>query len=343
VRCWTISVNRHSATALICAALFSAAAAPAAPAAPAASPPREPAPSWAFAVNPSPVNAPPALLPASAPDDTLQHVAGSDAAFTRQQIDDLFTAVDWHPEDHPPMPPVGAHGRPPELYACGYCHLPNGQGRPENASLAGLPVSYIVEQMAEFRAGRRRSSEPRHLPASLMAERESRASARDTLAAARYFSALKPKPWIRLIETAMVEPMHIAGWMLVSSGVVDREAIGERIIETPENLEQTELRDDRSGFVAFVPAGSVDAGRELVENGGGRTMPCAACHGGHLKGLGAVASLAGRSPSYLVRQLYDLKSGARGGRAAQPMLPVVANLTVADMGAIAAYVASLPP
>jgi cytochrome c553 len=270
-------------------------------------------------------------------------VPASQAAFTAAQIDDLFSAVDWHPEDHPTMPPVVFHGRPPELYACGYCHLPNGQGRPENASLAGLPVSYIVEQMAEFRAGRRRSSEPRHLPASLMAERESRASAQDTLAAAGYFSRLRPKPWIRLIETATVEPMHVAGWMLVSSGGGEREAIGQRIIETPENLERSELRDDRSGFVAFVPPGSIGAGRALVEGGGGRTMPCAACHGSLLKGVGAVPSLAGRSPSYLVRQLYDLKSGARRGAAVQPMLPVVANLTVADMVSIAAYAASLPP
>jgi hypothetical protein len=33
--------------------------------------------------------------------------------------------------------------------------------------------------------------------------------------------------------------------------------MGQRIIETPENLERTELRDDRSGFIAYVPAGSV--------------------------------------------------------------------------------------
>jgi cytochrome c553 len=95
--------------------------------------------------------------------------------------------------------------------------------------------------------------------------------------------------------------------------------------------------------VAFVPPGSLSVGRELVESGGGRTMPCTRCHGAHLQGLGAGPRLAGRSPSYLVRQLYDLQSGARGGRAAQQMQPVVANLTVADMAAMAAYAASLPP
>jgi cytochrome c553 len=331
VHCSRISVSARTGAALIGAVLLGAAD---------ASPPREPAPGWAFAVNPPLINATPS--PSPAPDTTLRRVPGSDAAFTQAQIDDLFTAVDWHPQDHPAMPRVVAHGRPPELYACGYCHLPNGQGRPENASLAGLSVSYIIEQMAEFRTGRRRSSEPRHLPASLMAGRESHASVEETRAAARYFSELRPKPWIRLIETPTVEPMHVAGWMLVSSGIGKREPIGERIVETPENLEQTELRDDRSGFVAFLPPGSISVGRELVEKGG-RTMPCANCHGTHLKGLGGAPPLAGRSPSYLVRQLYDLQSGARGGPAAAAMLPVVANLTVADMGAIAAYTASLPP
>jgi len=259
-----------------------------------AGPLRESPPGWAFAVNPAVGGAP--APPSPSPDITLLRVPGSDAAFTPAQIGDLFSAVDWHPQDHPPMPRVVARGRPPELYACGYCHLPNGQGRPENASLAGLPVSYIVEQMAEFRAGRRRSSEPRHLPASLMAERESHASAQDTVAAARYFSRLAPKPWIRVIETATVAPVHVAGWMLVASSGGDREAIGERIVETPENLDRTELRDDRSGFVAFVPPGSLGAGRELVQNGGGRTMPCGACHGSQLEGLGAAPRLAGAAP-----------------------------------------------
>jgi hypothetical protein len=114
----------------------------------------------------------------------------------------------------------------------------------------------------------------------------------DTLAAARYFSRLVPRPWICVVETATVEPIKVAGWMLVASGGGDREAIGEHIIETPENLEPTELRDDRSGFVAYVPPGSLSAGRELVENGGGKAIPCGACHGRQLRGLSTAAYAA---------------------------------------------------
>jgi cytochrome c553 len=56
-----------------------------------------------------------------------------------------------------------------------------------------------------------------------------------------------------------------------------------------------------------------------------------------------VPSIAGRSPSYVVRQIYDIQSGARAGVANQSMKAVVANLSVNDMVAIAAYTASLNP
>jgi cytochrome c553 len=122
------------------------------------------------------------------------------------------------------------------------------------------------------------------------------------------------------------------------------EPIGQRIIEMPENLERTELRDARSGFIAYVPTGSIAKGRELVSSGGaGRTQPCGVCHGNDLRGLGPVPPLAGRSPSYLVRQLYDLQTGVRKGRWSPLMQAVVAKLSVADFVALAAYAASLEP
>jgi cytochrome c553 len=56
-----------------------------------------------------------------------------------------------------------------------------------------------------------------------------------------------------------------------------------------------------------------------------------------------VPSISGRSPSYVVRQLYDIQNGARAGMATQLMKATVANLSVDDMLAIAAYLASLTP
>ncbi len=124
----------------------------------------------------------------------------------------------------------------------------------------------------------------------------------------------------------------------------EKEPIGQRIIEVPEDLEQFENRDPRSQFIAYVPIGSIAKGAALVSTGGeGKTLQCAICHGQDLKGLGGIPSIVGRSPSYVVRQLYDIQNGARAGMATQLMKATVANLTVEDMVSIAAYLASQTP
>jgi cytochrome c553 len=122
------------------------------------------------------------------------------------------------------------------------------------------------------------------------------------------------------------------------------EPIGARIIELPADLERTELRDSHSGFIAYVPKGSVARGRKLVKLGlGSGTAPCASCHGASLKGDGNVPALAGRSPSGIVRQLYDFKHGTRTGEVAEPMKTETATMTDAQRLDIAAYLASLNP
>jgi cytochrome c553 len=292
---------------------------------------------WAYALN----------APGAEPeqDDGMpKHVPGSKQAFTLSEIQNLYSVPDWHPDDHPEMPDIVAHGREPGVYACAYCHLPNGQGRPENTSLAGLPAEYIVQQMADYKAGLRRSSESQSLPASFMLAIGAAATEPEVEEAAAYFSSITPQRWIRVIETDTVPETTVVGWMYapVMNGRV--EPIGQRIIEVPEDYERTELRDFRSGFIAYVPIGSVDKGKHLVKSGGnGKTQPCAICHGDDLRGLGPVPPLAGRSPSYLVRQLYDLQTGTRKGRWSPLMEAAVAQLSVEDFIAIAAYAASLDP
>jgi cytochrome c553 len=89
--------------------------------------------------------------------------------------------------------------------------------------------------------------------------------------------------------------------------------------------------------------GSIQAGRTLVTKDSYKTTPCGVCHGSDLKGLGPVPGIAGRSPSYLVRQLYDMQQGTRKGTWTDLMKPVVSKLDNDDMLKIAAYVASLEP
>ena len=307
-----------------------------------AQPGHEPPPYWAFTGNPP---APASSRPAPKPDiHTPLHVPGSKQAFTQQQIDAAtFAPPDWHPDGHPPMPEIVSHGRNPAVMACGFCHLPNGQGRPENSSLAGLPAGYIIQQMADFSSGRRKPSK-NTIPIEAMTTHETKANAAEIKAAADYFSQVKPKPWIRVVETRTVPRTHASRWMLVRTAGGGSEPIGHRIIETPVNQELTELRDDASGFIAYVPRGSVEKGKALATTGGaGKTMNCEMCHGPGLRGKGNVPSIAGRSPSYIVRQLYDFRSGSRNGPDAQLMKPVTARLKMDDMISLAAYLASLHP
>ena len=298
-------------------------------------------PLWAYPVNAA--GAPP--VPRPLDDGTPKRVPGSSIGLTLTQIRDVSKVPDWYPDDHPPMPPVVAQAKPPDVrFGCGYCHYPNGRGRPENASVAGLPYGYIVQQMADFKNGSRKSSEPRMGPPALMAALSKHITDEEVAQAAQYFSSIKWTQWIKVTEASTVPRTRIAGGMFIPLEDGGTEPLGQRILEMPEHVERTEVRDSKSPFVAYVPVGSIKTGERLVTTGaGGKTVRCSICHGEDLKGLGPVPGLAGRSPSYTMRQLFDMKHGARNGLWADLMKPVVARLTEQDMLAIAAYTASRTP
>lgn len=294
-------------------------------------------PEWAYPVDPP-------AQPASPDDGTLRHVPGSSLGLTLSQVKDGFVSPDWHPDDHPPMPEIVVHGRKPEVMACGYCHRAGGTGGPENTSLAGLPVPYILQQMADFKSGARSTSVPHRAPPKNMIALSKVATAPEVEAAAAYFSSLKPTRIIQVIETEMVPTTHVHGWHLADLKNGEKEPIGNRIIEVPEDLEQFISRDSRARFIAYVPPGSIEKGKVLAATGGaGHTVQCATCHGPDLKGLGPIPGIAGRSPSYLIRQLYDFQHGARAGIGSALMKPTVEKLTLEDMIALAAYASSLEP
>jgi cytochrome c553 len=304
---------------------------------------------------PTPASAPPTSFPAWAypwvpdfkvapADDVPQHVPDSAASFTIKQERDLFFVPDWHPEDHPAMPDVVAHGRMPDVRACGSCHRAAGTGGPENASLAGLPAAYIVQQIEDYKTGARKFAGPQRGPSVLMTAIAKASNEEEIKSAAAYFSALKPATNIKVVETDTVPVTQIARvfYMLVKDG--GTEPIGQRIIETPVDAAQFEHRDTRSQFIAYVPKGSIAKGEVLATTGGaGITTPCITCHGPDLRGVAPIPGIAGRSPSYLVRQLYDFQQHARAGSAGAPMGPVVEKLSPDDMISLAAYVTSLTP
>jgi cytochrome c553 len=330
---------------------------------------REPLWAYGFVEGPKPGDkaqpqAPPTGKPRADQDLTEQtrprQVDGSTAAYSLVQIRDLHNVIDWFPGDHPKMPEIIEHG-PKAMHdqsrGCGSCHLPNGRGRPENAPAGGLPAAYFIRQIEDFRHGLRFTADPRKPNTNTMIDLAKAMTDEEVAAAAEYFSSIPPPsaPWIRVVESATAPKVRYVGNLALPAKDGGREPINGRIVEMPEDVEQGDtLRNPHSGFVAYVPPGSIKRGEDLVTTGGmtivgdkiaqGKTTACGTCHGTNLTGVvGAdVPPIAGRSPSYIVRQLWDIQQGTRNGSQAQLMKLIVANLSSDDLIAIASYVASQP-
>ena len=277
-----------------------------------------------------------AAAPAPQPKMSLP---GTSLTFTRAEITGPAPA-DWRPETHPAMPDIVAKGRT-DVRACALCHYPNGQGRPENGPVSGMPAVYIIQQLVDFQNGTRKSSEPRMGPPANMVRLAKAMTAEEMATAADYFASFAYQPWIRVVEASTVPKLRMQGGMYVPAE--GTEPIGNRIVEVPEDPSRTDLRDPVSGFVAYVPPGTLAKGESLVKTGGGRTTACATCHGSDLRGIGPIPPIAGRAASYTMRQLFDFKHGSRAGAWSGLMKPVVAGLDEDDMMAISAYVASQKP
>jgi cytochrome c553 len=293
-------------------------------------------PAWVFPTGQAP-------LPAAGWDRTKKlSLPGSAVEFTAAALHDRSHAVDWFPDTHPAMTQAVAQGVPPEVAACGYCHLPDGEGRPENASLAGLPADYIVRQVEHFADGSRTSVVHGWGPSALMISSARGVAKPLALEAAEYFSKLPFVARTRVRETRRVATPVAYNYLLIAGAAKSHEAIGERLVEGPDSIERWEMRDPRVRYLAQVAPGSVKRGERLAR-GDGPQPACASCHGAGLKGGGVGPPLAGRFPSYLLRQLYGFQAGARTNPEAAVMRTVVADMPVADMLALAAYAGSLAP
>lgn len=292
---------------------------------PPAAPARDPA--WAFPVKNGDLTPEP---------EGPKQIPGSSKTYTTKEIDDLLNAVDWFPTDHPPAPAIVLKGHGDAL-ACGVCHLMNGAGHPESASLAGLNAEYIRRQMADFKSGVR--SEPNRMNKIAQA-----LSDEEINQAADWFAKLPPVAgWTKVTESSTVAKTFVGGgrmrFALPAGGT---EPIGSRIITLPQDTGRAIKRDIHSGFIAHVPPGSVKRGEMLVKTGAaGRTVACTTCHGDMLQGLGSVPRIAGLHPIYIARQIYSFKTGDRHGLESALMKKPVEKLTDADIIAISAYVGGL--
>jgi cytochrome c553 len=281
-----------------------------------------------------------ARLGAPRPKDVTHKLPDTDKSFTEYAIHYDYGPADWYPDEHPPMPEIVAHGRESDkLRPCGLCHYPNGQGKPENAPVAGLPAAYILQQLQAFRNGTRRSADPRKANTNEMIQIARHLTEAEMKEVATYFSSIKWRPWVRVVETDMVPKAKpgMNGLFLPQPGN-EMEPLGKRILEVPENPDFTErARAPHSGMLAYVPVGSIKRGEEIATTGGGKTAACTLCHGPELQGVGPIPPIVDRQASYISRQLYDYLAGTRQSAT---MKPVVAKLNEDDIIALAAYLGS---
>ena len=188
----------------------------------------------------------------------------------------------------------------------------SGQSHSEAADIAGMPAAYLIRQMQYYKDGWRKE-EARMGPIARTTSDE------DIRQAAEYFSKLKPRPFVKVIETATPPKTFIATAgrhrQLHPDG--GTEPIGQRIVQIPEDPFGTEIRDPHAGFIAYVPPGSVAKGE--------------------------VPRLAGLQPLTITRQLFLIQHGSSAGKGIEPMKPVVAKMTPDDIIAISSYLGSLPP
>jgi cytochrome c553 len=286
-------------------------------------------PQWAY-------NIPDKEQPPEPKVPSVVRVAGSSKELEASAIAGNANPPDWFPDEHP-VPPRSVKGPMPN--ACGSCHLMSGQGHPESADIAGMPAEYIVHQMAYFKSGARKE-EARMGPIARAVSEE------DVRQAAEYFAAIKPIPFVKVIETATPPKTYVSAdarhrRIMPEGGT---EPIGRRIIQVPEDPMQVTIRNPHSGFIAYVPPGSIKKGEALVKTGGkGKTIQCAICHGDALTGLGEVPRLAGLQPVYIARQLIQMQNGTSAGTNTALMKKVIATLSEDDIIAISAYLGSLPP
>ncbi|HEX6636909.1 MAG TPA: c-type cytochrome, partial [Steroidobacteraceae bacterium] len=197
-------------------------------------------------------------------------------------------------------------------------------------------------QLLDYRSGRRKAVGPEtYLPIQNMITIAKAMNDREIDEAAKYFSQQKLKRRVYIIESLRIPRAEPAAWIYVEHGGM--EDLGDRMLEVTQDLTRHERRDDRLEYLAYVPPGAINRGKRLVISGEGKTVACTQCHLANLKGNDKIPPIAGRSPTYLLRQMLAFRNGVRVNENSVQMKAVVEKLTLAEMIDVVAYVSSLYP
>lgn len=316
-------------------ALLSAAAVPMATAA--TPPPPELA--WAYPV------APPNTSELDPPRGRYVSPDGK-RTLTAAQVDKLTPAEkDWFPQSHPIPPAVVLVPGKDQAIPCAECHAVNGQGMVGIPDIAGLPVNYLLEQLAAFRSGARTSALPHYLGTGVMITTARAWSQTDLQAAVAYYASLPRRTPTRVVETEAAPSMRMErwGWTYRDPAGGPTHPLDGSVAEAPESVTRLFMGDLSTRQLVYVSHATLTLGRALIRSGEGGGQPCTACHGANLRGTAIAPPLAGRDPGYLARQLWDIRSGVRSGGNVKLMQGPARGLTTHDITAVAGYLASLTP
>ena len=211
--------------------------------------------------------------------------------------------------------------------------------------IAGLPVDYFVQQVKDMRTHARHTASPVPFPsAASMQQIADSVTDAEVEEAARYFAKVRARRGSRVVESDSIPLFKTLNGLSTLLPGNEHEALGERLVDVTLDFRRHELHDPMTEYVAYVPRGSLARGRVLALRGpGGGVKGCTSCHGADLRGVKLVPPIAGRYPSYLLRQLIAFRTGARNGATSAPMHDVTAALSLQDMVAAAAYAGSRTP
>ena len=296
-------------------------------------------PEWAY-TPPPPAGSPPPPSRSAGRRQRRFSIAGTDKTMTRGALRGVKEIPDWYPGDRQRSDAAIVRDGKEGVRACGFCHLADGTGRPENAPVNSLHVAYFIQQMQDYKNGLRKSADPRKKNTNNMIAFAKEATDEEIKAAAEYFAA-----------PALPEAHQ-----------------GHRVAHGPEGASPG--RDAHGDPQTKAAAWS----RSATRSSRCRTTTCAprrvtrtwarprTCRQGAQQGQGARrevsvhhlprpepgrarprAGLAGRSPSYMMRQLFDMKVGARRGPWFDLMKPIVDSMSVQDLLALSAYAGSVAP
>ena len=100
------------------------------------------------------------------------------------------------------------------------------RGGAENASLAGLPAAYIVQQLLDYKSGGRKFSGSQRGPSLLMVVAAKAMTDEDIRITADCFSAQKLKPVYTVMEAATVPKTFVNRNFVAQSASNETEVLG---------------------------------------------------------------------------------------------------------------------